>query len=733
MKKTFESFSQCLELREVIFLKTLPNHPHLVPAYDIFLDPLSKKLHIAMENMDGNLYQLMKTRDHKPFDGNTVKSILFQILSGLEHIHENNFFHRDIKPENILVSSSAPDTASAFKRYSSLVTPPSTPPTYTIKLADFGLARETHSMVPYTTYVSTRWYRAPEVLLRAGHYSAPVDIWALGAMAVEIATLKPLFPGGNEVDQVWRVCEIMGSPGIWINKHGQKLGGGEWKDGIRLAGKLGFSFPKMAPHPIDTIIQAPQWPASLAHFVTWCLLWDPNARPTSTQALQHEYFADAVDPLRPKSSRFLSRKSSTLSSIHDSPESIRSLSSKKSSWFRKSISTQDFTAPPAVPEHTSSPSQIRPPVVHSSTDPTGSIKGRSAVNKRGSLNAATPSMAPIPILPSIKPVSPRHDAVNAQASGKVQSGEKPKRQASVNLHGNNHYADYHREQAERALNGMSGLSSPTGSAKESFFSHLRKRARRFSGKPQPLSSPNTEDLEANAGCAPWVTGRQSISVEPAAPVQPANEANTSELDKALQNVRNSLDANVSALPSKQIQRMSSNQMLKRHHSVNTGADGRTSPAAPVSSRTRKAARQSSLNPRPQYETPDEEEELRDEALTNAHKAVKGLDKTQSKADKPTHIDLGSVKANARPSITHVTSDPGPCFQVPYLTPSPSQEYNGINFGANIPRSVTKPMDIAPRRVQNNLSPQWPTPPYEENEWALRAAAELAAQAEAAFR
>lgn len=252
MKKTFEDFSQCLELREVIFLKSLPNHPHLVPAYDIFLDPLSKKLHIAMEYMDGNLYQLMKTREHKPFDGSSVKSILFQILAGLEHIHENSFFHRDIKPENILVTTSAPDTSNAFKRYSQLVTPPSTPPTYTIKLADFGLARETHSRVPYTTYVSTRWYRAPEVLLRAGEYSAPVDMWALGAMAVEIATLKPLFPGGNEVDQVWRVCEIMGSPGTWVNRQGGKVGGGEWKDGVRLAQKLGFSFPKVQPAIIGT-------------------------------------------------------------------------------------------------------------------------------------------------------------------------------------------------------------------------------------------------------------------------------------------------------------------------------------------------------------------------------------------------------------------------------------------------------------------------------------------------
>src|ERR1700753_476135 len=119
MKKTFDSYNNCLELREVIFLKSLPPHPHLVPALDIFLDPISKKLHIAMEYMDGNLYQLMKARDHKYLDCASVKSILFQIISGLEHIHDHNFFHRDIKPENILVSTSAPtDLSNTFKRYS---------------------------------------------------------------------------------------------------------------------------------------------------------------------------------------------------------------------------------------------------------------------------------------------------------------------------------------------------------------------------------------------------------------------------------------------------------------------------------------------------------------------------------------------------------------------------------------------------------------------------------------
>ncbi len=51
-----------------------------------------------------------------------------------------------------------------------------------VKIADFGLAREIRSRPPFTDYVSTRWYRAPEILLRAADYNAPIDIFAMGAI-----------------------------------------------------------------------------------------------------------------------------------------------------------------------------------------------------------------------------------------------------------------------------------------------------------------------------------------------------------------------------------------------------------------------------------------------------------------------------------------------------------------------------------------------------------------------
>ncbi len=69
-----------------------------------------------------------------------------------------------------------------------------------VKVADFGMAREIRSRPPYTDYVSTRWYRAPECLLRSTTYNSPIDIWAIGTIMAELYLLRPLWPGSSEVD-----------------------------------------------------------------------------------------------------------------------------------------------------------------------------------------------------------------------------------------------------------------------------------------------------------------------------------------------------------------------------------------------------------------------------------------------------------------------------------------------------------------------------------------------------
>ncbi|RYP46136.1 hypothetical protein DL768_007611 [Monosporascus sp. mg162] len=719
MKKSFESFTPCLELREVVFLRTLPPHQHLVPALDIFLDPYSKKLHIAMEYMEGNLYQLMKARDHKCLDNASVKSILFQIMQGLEHIHAHHFFHRDIKPENILVTTSGhQDSGNSFRRYSALMTPPSTPPTYTVKIADFGLARETHSKLPYTTYVSTRWYRAPEVLLRAGEYSAPVDIWAIGAMAVEIATLKPLFPGGNEVDQVWRVCEIMGSPGNWYNKAGGRVGGGDWKEGTRLAGKLGFSFPKMAPHSMDTILQQPQWPASLSHFVTWCLMWDPKNRPTSTQALAHEYFADAVDPLRPKSSasKILGRKQSDVGRAKDSASSTPS-STSKPSWFRKSligrsdnsessaavqVAAKDVVAAPR-------PSPVQPPTQNE----TSANKTRPPAGKRTTWSNGPSNVAPMPILPTIRPISPLSDAVTAQASSRTPSyngsyaqipeekgSKKIGRQLSVQS-GSNQYAEAHRQQAERALNGHGGLASPPSGQKESFFSHLRKRARRLSGRHQTPVSPSYDDLEAQAGCGPWASNRSSMVIDQQGATNKGD--NYESLDKTLRDHPKTYAAQPLVPPAHIV---TPNGGLKRHHSLpqhqprsvdNLIGAART--AGPISSRTRRAQATHGVS----GDALDEEDELLDEVLHSTRNYMKNMDK--------------DVKPSLRQSASNIV------LSNPYPTPSHSASGNTMLFADGREAVTPQPLNLS-KRCSDDAQNKWPTPPYEDSSWAASASASI---------
>lgn len=127
-------------LREVEFLTRVSPHRNLVRAHEIFVDNAMLQCHIVMESMEMNLYDLIKARNGVYFPSRTVKEILYQISSGLNHIHQHGFFHRDVKPENILIT---PTTSGKQQ-------------SYFLKLADFGLSRHVSCKDPYTTYVSTR-------------------------------------------------------------------------------------------------------------------------------------------------------------------------------------------------------------------------------------------------------------------------------------------------------------------------------------------------------------------------------------------------------------------------------------------------------------------------------------------------------------------------------------------------------------------------------------------------
>ena len=81
---------------------------------------------------------------------------------------------------------------------------------FKLKIKFFSLAKEVRSKPPFTDYVSTRWYRSPEVILKSKNYNSPIDIFAVGAIMAELYNNKPLFPGKSEYDQLKKICEILG-------------------------------------------------------------------------------------------------------------------------------------------------------------------------------------------------------------------------------------------------------------------------------------------------------------------------------------------------------------------------------------------------------------------------------------------------------------------------------------------------------------------------------------------
>ncbi|KAI8821858.1 kinase-like domain-containing protein, partial [Fimicolochytrium jonesii] len=248
MKQKYYSWDEAVNLREVKSLAKLSNHVNIIKLKEVLRE--HDELYFVFEFMEGNLYQHTKNREGSLFTEAEVKSLIFQVLLGLAHMHKHGFFHRDMKPENLLMAGT------------------------TVKLADFGLTREIRSRPPYTEYVSTRWYRAPEIILRSTSYSSPIDMWAVGCILAELFTLRPLFPGTSEMDQLFKVVEILGTPGT--------------SRGLRLAGSMKFRFPQLPSVPLAQVI--PNASDSALMLIADMLRYDPNLRPTAQQALQHPWF-----------------------------------------------------------------------------------------------------------------------------------------------------------------------------------------------------------------------------------------------------------------------------------------------------------------------------------------------------------------------------------------------------------------------------------------------------------
>ncbi|CCW71515.1 unnamed protein product [Phytomonas sp. Hart1] len=255
MKQRFQTWEECLQLREVQALCKL-KHPNIVKLKEVVRENM--ELFLIFEYCERNIFQIQRRRMEEmsgvqTFNDREIRSVICQTLLGIQAFHKAGFMHRDIKPENLLVQGDQ------------------------IKVADFGLAKEIRSRSPFTEYVSTRWYRAPEIVLHSSHYNSPIDIWACGVTFAELYLGRPLFPGTSESDQLFKICSVLGSPTQT-----------EWDEGYHLARRLNMRFPTIAPTPLRQILNYA--PSSAVDLIEKMLRFNPSDRLTATQCLQHPFF-----------------------------------------------------------------------------------------------------------------------------------------------------------------------------------------------------------------------------------------------------------------------------------------------------------------------------------------------------------------------------------------------------------------------------------------------------------
>ncbi|CAD5122141.1 DgyrCDS10589 [Dimorphilus gyrociliatus] len=213
------SMSAC---REVALLREL-KHPNVISLLKVFLSHADRKVWLLFDFAEHDLWHIIKfhrnaksNKKQVNVPKNMVKSLLHQILDGIQYLHSNWVLHRDLKPANILVMGQGCEKGR-------------------VKIADMGFARLFNSplkpLADLDPVVVTFWYRAPELLLGARHYTKAIDIWAIGCIFAELLTFEPIFHCRQEDiktsnpyhhEQLDRIFTVMGYPNErdWVDiKH----------------------------------------------------------------------------------------------------------------------------------------------------------------------------------------------------------------------------------------------------------------------------------------------------------------------------------------------------------------------------------------------------------------------------------------------------------------------------------------------------------------------------------
>jgi mitogen-activated protein kinase 1/3 len=266
VERIFESVHDTRRiLREIRILSHL-RHENITNLLDLCAAPTFAEfqaLIIVVDLMDTDMCRvIMENPDLQP---DHHRYFIYQILRGLKYVHSASVIHRDLKPGNLLVNSDCD-----------------------LKIGDFGLARvaQREDEPQYLSeYVTTRWYRAPEVLLSYETYDNSIDIWSVGCIFAELILRRPIFPGPNVLAQLAMMTQTLGTPSEedlmgCVNQKAR-----DFMASLPHYPKIPFAqlFPGVDPVELDLLERM--------------LAWNPRERPTVEEALSHPFMAKYHDPM----------------------------------------------------------------------------------------------------------------------------------------------------------------------------------------------------------------------------------------------------------------------------------------------------------------------------------------------------------------------------------------------------------------------------------------------------
>jgi len=259
-------------LRELRLLRHL-KHEHIVSLLDIMLPPSTnvlmwKDVYVVSELMDTDLDYVITSGQEITDDH--VQYFTAQLLSGVAYLHRCSVVHRDLKPGNVLVDRNC-----------------------RLKICDFGLARscakqaDADSNQLMTMYVTTRWYRAPELLCFNTAYSEAVDMWSVGCIVAELFSRKPIFKGSDPLNQLEQVVRLIGPPSQEDLEAVMNEGALQYLEALpaehRSSASLETAIPTATPLAFDLIRKL--------------LTFAAATRLSAAEALAHPYLAEYADDL----------------------------------------------------------------------------------------------------------------------------------------------------------------------------------------------------------------------------------------------------------------------------------------------------------------------------------------------------------------------------------------------------------------------------------------------------